>query len=96
MRTRAGRQAGAPDRIALSVAGDDPEAKAVVIGLVDAIGFDALDGGPIDDSWRRQPGSPAFCTDLDAAALPGTLASADRVRLPAIRDAAMAKAVEAI
>lgn len=91
-----GRPVGAPDRIALSVAGDDPRAKAVVMGLAGSIGFDAIDSGTLEDSWRQQPGSPAFCTDLDVAALPGALATADRAQLPVIRDAAMTKIMEAM
>ena len=45
--------------------GDKQLAKTVVLGLVNQIGFDGVDGGGLDDSWRRQPGTPAYCTDLD-------------------------------
>ena len=55
-----------PGRIALPVAGDEPEAKAVVMRLIDEIGFDAVDAGGLDDSWRQQPGSPVYTKDLDA------------------------------
>jgi predicted dinucleotide-binding enzyme len=61
-----GRPAGAPGRIALPVAGDDPEAKALVLALVDELGFDPVDAGGLDESWRQQPGSPVYATDLDA------------------------------
>jgi hypothetical protein len=72
---------GTPERIALPVAGDDAAAKAVVMGLVDDTGFDAVDAGSLAESWRMQPGTPAYCTDLDAAALRAALARADRSRM---------------
>jgi predicted dinucleotide-binding enzyme len=60
---------GTDGRRALPVAGDDPRAKAVVLGLVDEIGFDAVDIGGLDESWRYQPGTPAYGPDVDAAKL---------------------------
>jgi 8-hydroxy-5-deazaflavin:NADPH oxidoreductase len=48
-----GRPIGSPHRIALPVAGDDAAAKAVVMRLVDEIGFDPLDAGGLDQSWRQ-------------------------------------------
>ncbi|MFF6816236.1 NADPH-dependent F420 reductase [Streptomyces sp. NPDC012403] len=75
-----GRPSGDPDRIALPVAGDDPAAKQVVMQLVDATGFEPVDAGELAESWRMQPGSPAYCTDLDADALRAALARADRAR----------------
>jgi 8-hydroxy-5-deazaflavin:NADPH oxidoreductase len=60
---------GTPGRIALSVAGDSVDAKAAMFRLVDDLGFDPVDGGDLDDSWRQQPGTPAYCRDLEAAAL---------------------------
>lgn len=73
----AGVPAGTPGRVCLSVAGDDPRAKQVVQRLIDALGFDAIDGGPLSDSWRQQPGSPAYCRDLGARDLAAALAEAD-------------------
>ena len=55
---------GTPGRIALPVAGDDPAAKAVVIRLIDELGFDGVDAGGLDESWRQQPGTPVYGTDL--------------------------------
>jgi predicted dinucleotide-binding enzyme len=63
-----GKPAGAPGRIALPVAGDDAAAKAKVIELVEQLGFDAIDAGGLDESWRQQPGTPVFTADLDATA----------------------------
>ena len=68
-------------RIALSVAGDSLNAKAAVLRLVDDLGFDPVDGGDLDDSWRQQPGTPAYCKDLEAAALRRALVEADRSRI---------------
>jgi 8-hydroxy-5-deazaflavin:NADPH oxidoreductase len=75
-----GKPAGAPGRIALPVAGDDAAAKAVVMGLVDDLGFDPVDAGGLDDSWRQQPGSPCYAADLDAEALRRALADASPER----------------
>lgn len=61
-----GRPEGAEDRVALPVAGDDEETKAVVCELVDELGFDPIDAGGLDESWRQQPGTPVYTTDLDA------------------------------
>ena len=61
-----GKAAGTPGRIALPVAGDDPEAKDVVMRLIDEIGFDAVDDGTIANSWRQQPGTPVYTKDYDA------------------------------
>ena len=72
---------GTKGRIALSVVGDSLDAKAAVLRLVDDLGFDPVDGGDLDDSWRQQPGTPAYCQDLEAAALRRALAEADRSRI---------------
>ena len=57
---------GSAGRIALPVAGDDPAGKQIVLDLVDELGFDAVDGGPLAESWRQQPGTPVYGADLDA------------------------------
>ena len=69
-----GKPAGAEGRIALPVAGDEQHAKAVVMGLVDELGFDAVDAGPLGESWRQQPGTPVYGTDLDAVGVRDALA----------------------
>ena len=61
-----GRPSGAVWRIALPVAGDDEAAKSVVLKLVDDLGFDPVDAGGLDESWRQQPGSPVYGKDFDA------------------------------
>lgn len=60
-----GRQPGSPGRIALPVAGGDQAAKSTVMGLVEELGFDAVDAGHLEESWRQQPGTPVYATDLD-------------------------------
>jgi predicted dinucleotide-binding enzyme len=64
-----GRPAGTPGRIALPVAGDEAAAKQQVMALVEELGFDAVDAGRLADSWRQQPGTPAYGADLPAAQL---------------------------
>lgn len=71
-----GKPPGTPGRIALPVAGDDPSAKAVVMRLVDELGFDPVDAGGLDESWRQQPGSPLYTHDFDAASVRAALAQA--------------------
>ena len=71
-----GRPAGDPARFALPVAGDDAAAKAVVIRLVEELGFDGVDAGTLDESWRQQPGTPVYGTDLRAPELKRALGQA--------------------
>jgi predicted dinucleotide-binding enzyme len=76
---------GTRGRIALSVCGDSSDAKAAVLRLVDDLGFDPVDGGDLEDSWRQQTGTPGYCRDLEAAALRRALAEADRSRIAEYR-----------
>jgi predicted dinucleotide-binding enzyme len=85
------RPKGAADRIALPVAGDDARAKSLVLGLVEELGFDGVDAGGVDESWRQQPATPAYCTDLGADKLRRALAKADRAKSPLVREAATPK-----
>jgi 8-hydroxy-5-deazaflavin:NADPH oxidoreductase len=77
-----GQPAGTPGRIALPVAGDDPKAKAIVLRLVDELGFDGVDAGGLDESWRQQPGTPVYGTDLAADGVRRALSEAKRERGP--------------
>ena len=64
------------DRLALFVAGDDEEAKAVVRGLIEEIGFAPVDTGSLRDGGRRQqPGSPLFNRPMTEAEARAALAS---------------------
>ena len=80
-----GTPAGTPGRIALPVAGDDAAAKQLVMRLVDELGFDAVDAGGLDESWRQQPGSPVYGTDFDADGVRRALAEASSTRPPGFR-----------
>jgi len=75
-----GAPKGSPGRIALPVAGDDSRAKDVVMRLVDELGFDPVDDGGLDDSWRQQPGTPVYGTDHDAEGVRKALESASKER----------------
>jgi 8-hydroxy-5-deazaflavin:NADPH oxidoreductase len=77
-----GKPPGAPGRIALPVAGDDSKAKALVMELVNDMGFDAVDAGGLDESWRQQPGTPVYTADRDAASVRRALARASQERTP--------------
>jgi 8-hydroxy-5-deazaflavin:NADPH oxidoreductase len=80
-----GQPKGTPGRIALPVAGDDPAAKAIVLTLIDELGFDAVDAGRLDDSWRQQPATPVYGTNFDAAGVKRALSEASKERKPAWR-----------
>jgi 8-hydroxy-5-deazaflavin:NADPH oxidoreductase len=55
------RPAGATDRSALPIAGDDPAAKAAVTRFLDGIGYDTVDAGTLGSGGRRfQFGRRAF------------------------------------
>jgi predicted dinucleotide-binding enzyme len=82
---------GTPGRIALAVAGDDADAKATAMALVDTTGFDAVDAGNIADSWRQQPGTPAYCTELPTDELRAALAAANRSAMTGRRDSMVAE-----
>jgi predicted dinucleotide-binding enzyme len=83
------RPSGAPDRTALPIAGDDAAAKAAVTAYLDSIGYDAVDGGTLADSWHQEPGSPVYGAPYgpfssetgrpaDAATIRAALAAAHR------------------
>ncbi|WP_436737966.1 NADPH-dependent F420 reductase [Streptomyces sp. BBFR102] len=73
-----GVPAGTAGRIALPVAADSQEARRVGMRLVDESGFDPFDAGMLADSWRQQPMTPAYCTELDLEDLATALGAADR------------------
>ncbi|MCB8877805.1 NADPH-dependent F420 reductase [Acidisoma silvae] len=77
-----GKPASVPGRIALAIAGDNPAAKRTVAHLIDQIGFDAVDAGPIAESWRQQPGSPGYLKDGDAYNVQSNLSQAENLRAP--------------
>lgn len=74
--------AGSADRIALAVAGDDIGTESKAMALIDWIGFDAVDGGTIAESWRQQPGSPGYLKDYGVQGVRSALAEANPERQP--------------
>jgi predicted dinucleotide-binding enzyme len=54
------RPRGAPGRVAIAAAGDDPAAVIAVTGLIDRLGFDAVDAGPLEAGVALEPDGPAF------------------------------------
>jgi len=84
------RPAGASDRSALALGGDDPDAKAAVAAFVEAIGYDTVDAGPLAEGWRYQPDTAAYgriyqqpedwetAVPADAATVRAALAAARR------------------
>jgi predicted dinucleotide-binding enzyme len=83
-----GTPRGSEGRVAIPVAGDATGAKSKVMQLIDELGFDPVDAGGLDESWRQQPGTPCYTGDLPAAELKRALASAERGRVPEYRKAA--------
>ncbi|WP_279608634.1 NADPH-dependent F420 reductase [Burkholderia contaminans] len=77
---------GTPGRLAVAVAGDEGDAKQVAMALVDAVGFDPVDAGSLEESWRQQPSTPAYCCDWDAPTTRAALAAAIRGDAAAKRD----------
>ena len=75
------RPAGAADRSALPIAGDDAAAKQTTTDFLNAIGYDAVDAGSLADSWRQEPGQPVYGPPYGTYGEPvGTPASADKIR----------------
>ncbi len=79
------RPAGDPERMALPVAGDDEAAKRIVRDLIDELGFDTVDAGGIDDSWRQQPDTPVYGLRAGADAVREALSKASPERPAAFR-----------
>ena len=77
-----GTPSGTPSRIALPIAGEDGTGRELVHGIVEQLGFEPVDAGPISESWRQQPGTPVYGKDFDAENTLKALAEAtpDRTR----------------
>ncbi len=76
--TSTANPSGTPGRRALAIAGDDPESNTLVASLLDRIGFDTVDLGPLSESWRIEAGTPGYGADLTQAELEAATASAVR------------------
>ncbi|MFJ4369048.1 NADPH-dependent F420 reductase [Streptomyces chartreusis] len=79
------RPEGSTDRMALPVAGDDEAAKRKVMALIGEMGFDSVDAGGLDDSWRQQPGTPVYGLRADSKGVTEALAAATPERGPEFR-----------
>lgn len=56
------RPSGSPERSTLPIAGDDADAKAQATSLLDTLGYDTHDVGPLAEGWRFQRDTPAYVT----------------------------------
>jgi hypothetical protein len=81
---------GTESRLALPIAGDDKQSKDLVSILVNDSGFDSLDCGSLQDSWKQQPGSPVYCTDLTLPQLKKSIEKARKELLPGRRELGLA------
>ncbi len=81
-----GKPEGAPGRIAMAISGDDAKAKGIISGLINEAGFDVVDAGDLESSWRHQPGTPAYCTELNVTELKQALSDGQKDVAPHIRD----------
>lgn len=71
---------GAPGRRALPIAGNDADAKATVSRLLDDFGYDAVDLGPLSESWRVERDTPAYGKRVTADELRDLAASTERIQ----------------
>jgi len=84
------RPVGHPERVAIPIAGDRARDREVAMALMNDTGFDGYDAGPLASSWRQQPGSPVYCTNLRHDEIAPALTAAERERLPKRRDLSVA------
>ena len=82
-----GKPRGEDGRIALPIAGADGPGKDAVSALVDELGFDPVDAGPLEESWRQQPGTPVYGKDYDVEGTRKALAEAPPERPAEVRAA---------
>ena len=68
--------AGGGARRALPIAGDDAEAKQAATALLEKLGYDVVDAGPLKEGWRFERARPAYCVPLDSAGLREALENA--------------------
>lgn len=85
---------GAERRMAMAVSGDDGKSKKIISDLINDAGFDAVDAGSISESWRHQPGTPAYCTELNGEELKQALIDGVKVNAPGLRDFVITKLME--
>jgi predicted dinucleotide-binding enzyme len=67
------RPHGAPGRIAIAAAGNDRAAVAAVMQLIDRLGFDAVDAGPLEAGLALEPNGAVFGVSYSADELSSLL-----------------------
>ncbi|MCM3791111.1 NAD(P)-binding domain-containing protein [Domibacillus indicus] len=82
------------ERIAITIAGNDLSQKQVIMDVANELGFDTVDSGSLSDSWRQQPGTPAYCTELTKDELTKALKKANKEKAPLLRDKSMERFAE--
>jgi predicted dinucleotide-binding enzyme len=78
--TTHGQPAGSQNRRALAIFGNDAEARKTVAKLIDRFGFDTIDGGRLEESWRIQRDTPGYGPRRTADELRKDLAAAKRFK----------------
>ncbi|MCY8235402.1 NADPH-dependent F420 reductase [Priestia endophytica] len=86
-----GAPEGSQGRIAMAISGDDLSQKQIIMDVVNELGFDTVDGGSLSDSWRHQPGTPAYCTELTEEELTKALKKANKEKAPFLRNKVIEK-----
>ena len=72
------RPTDAPDRIAIGAAGDDRLAVRAVMRLVNRLGFDPIDAGPLENGLALQPDGSPYATTYTAAQLSDLISQTQR------------------
>jgi predicted dinucleotide-binding enzyme len=70
------RPPGSPDRIAVGAAGADRLAVRTVMRLIDRLGFDPVDVGPLENGVALEPDGSPFAVTYTADELSGLVAAA--------------------
>jgi predicted dinucleotide-binding enzyme len=70
------RPKGVPGRVAMAAAGNDRAAVAAVMQLIDRLGFDAVDAGPLEAGLALEPNGPVFGVSYNADELSELLSPA--------------------
>lgn len=81
-----GKSENDQDRIAMAISGNNKDDKNIISGLINQIGFDSVDAGDLSESWRHQPGTPAYCTELKSSELKKALDDANKEIAGELRD----------
>lgn len=76
--TTDGAPAGSADRRALATSSDSDDAIVFITKLYDDFGFDTVNVGPLDESWRVERDQPAYVIRQTADELRANLARAER------------------